>query len=73
MMSLFDEVSGISESGVRVKCSNLVIEKYLQAVKMLIRARSLVPEHPELHVRIAHLRNTGKISPNLTLLFDVSC
>ena len=52
--------------------SNLATEKYLQAVKMLIRARSLDPEHPDLHVRIAHLRNTGKINPSLTPLVDDS-
>ncbi|KAJ8597054.1 N-terminal acetyltransferase A, auxiliary subunit [Rhizopogon salebrosus TDB-379] len=39
-------------------------KKYLQAVKMLTRARSLDPDHPDLHVRIAHLRNTVSSLPD---------
>jgi hypothetical protein len=73
MMSPFDEVSGITEPGVTGEISNLATEKYLQAVKMLTRARSLDPDHPDLHVRIAHLRNTGKNGPNSMLSFDFCC
>lgn len=38
-------------------------KKYLQAVRMLVRAHSLDPEHPDLHSRIAHLRNTVSFLP----------
>lgn len=38
-------------------------KKYLQAVRMLVRAHSLDPEHPDLHSRIAHLRNTVSLLP----------
>jgi hypothetical protein len=37
-----------------------------------MRAHSLDPEHPDLHWRIVHLRNTGKIDSNLTLFSDRS-
>lgn len=47
-------------------------EKYLQAVRMLTRAHSLDSEHPGLHSRIAHLRNTGKIDYKFALLSDRS-
>ncbi|KAG1885401.1 NMDA receptor-regulated protein 1-domain-containing protein [Suillus subluteus] len=38
-------------------------KKYLQAVRMLTRAHSLDSEHPDLHSRIAHLRNTVSSLP----------
>lgn len=38
-------------------------KKYLQAVRMLARAHSLDSEHPGLHSRIAHLRNTVSSLP----------
>lgn len=38
-------------------------KKYLQAVRMLTRAHSLDSEHPGLHSRIAHLRNTVSSLP----------
>ncbi|KAG2046531.1 N-terminal acetyltransferase A, auxiliary subunit [Suillus hirtellus] len=38
-------------------------KKYLQAVRMLTRARSLDSEHPGLHSRIVHLRNTVSSLP----------
>lgn len=38
-------------------------KKYLQAVRMLMRAHSLDSEHPDLHLRIAHLRNTVSSLP----------
>lgn len=38
-------------------------KKYLQAVRMLMRAHSLDSEHPDLHSRIAHLRNTVSSLP----------
>lgn len=38
-------------------------KKYLQAVGMLTRAHSLDSEHPDLHVRIAHLKNTVSSLP----------
>ncbi|KAG2089621.1 NMDA receptor-regulated protein 1-domain-containing protein [Suillus discolor] len=38
-------------------------KKYLQAVRMLTRAHSLDSEHPGLHSRIAHLRNTVSLLP----------
>ncbi|KAG1784583.1 NMDA receptor-regulated protein 1-domain-containing protein [Suillus plorans] len=38
-------------------------KKYLQAVGMLTRAHSLDSEHPGLHSRIAHLRNTVSSLP----------
>ncbi|PCH44761.1 N-terminal acetyltransferase A auxiliary subunit [Wolfiporia cocos MD-104 SS10] len=37
--------------------------KYLQAVRALNAARALDGEHPELHVRIAHLRRTISSAP----------
>lgn len=38
-------------------------KKYLQAVRMLTRAHSLDSEHPDLHSRIVHLRNTVSSLP----------
>ncbi|KAG1802371.1 NMDA receptor-regulated protein 1-domain-containing protein [Suillus variegatus] len=38
-------------------------KKYLQAVRMLARAHSLDSEHPGLHSRITHLRNTVSSLP----------
>ncbi|KAG2124195.1 NMDA receptor-regulated protein 1-domain-containing protein [Suillus clintonianus] len=38
-------------------------KKYLQAVRMLVRAHSLDAEHPDLHFRIVHLRNTVSSLP----------
>ncbi|KAG1732951.1 NMDA receptor-regulated protein 1-domain-containing protein [Suillus lakei] len=38
-------------------------KKYLQAVRMLMRAHSLDSEHPDLHLRIAHLRDTVSSLP----------
>lgn len=38
-------------------------KKYLQAVRMLMRAHSLDSEHPDLHWRIVHLRNTVSSLP----------
>jgi hypothetical protein len=52
--------------------SDSATEKYLQAVRMLTRAHSLDSEHPDLHWRVVHLRNTGKIDCNFTLLSDMS-
>ncbi len=34
--------------------------KYLQAAQALSRAKSLDAEHPEVHVRLVHLRKTGE-------------
>jgi peptide alpha-N-acetyltransferase len=38
-------------------------KKYLQAVRMLTRAHSLDSEHPDLHWRVVHLRNTVSSLP----------
>lgn len=38
-------------------------EKLLQAVRALKRAKSLDPEHPELHIRLVHCRLFGKLIP----------
>ena len=37
----------------------LLSEKLLQAVLALNRAKSLDPEHPELHIRLVHCRLSG--------------
>ena len=37
------------------------VEKYLQAVQALNRARGLSEEHPELHVRLVHFKKTRKL------------
>ena len=39
--------------------ADMLSEKYLQAVQALNRAKSLDAEHPQLHVRLVHLRTTG--------------
>ena len=39
----------------------MISEKYLQAIKSLLKARSLDPENPELHVRTVDLRQRGTI------------
>jgi peptide alpha-N-acetyltransferase len=41
-----------------------VTEKYLQAIKSLLKARSLDPENPELHIRTVDLHNRGSIHPS---------
>ncbi|CCM05111.1 uncharacterized protein FIBRA_07318 [Fibroporia radiculosa] len=38
-------------------------KKYLQAVKALNSAKALSPEHPELHVRLAHFQKTMSSAP----------
>ena len=41
------------------RLANMITEKYLQAVQALNRAKTLDAEHPQLHVRLVHLRTTG--------------
>ena len=57
-MSLSEEVS-IYFQIPRYSVANVDIEKYLQAVQALNRARAIDENHPELHVRLVHFKKTG--------------
>ena len=57
-------VSSLLSSSRRQHQHVVVTEKYLQAVKSLLKARSLDSENSELHVRTADFRDRGSIHPS---------
>jgi peptide alpha-N-acetyltransferase len=63
-MCLSVGVSSSLSSSRRQHQHVVVTEKYLQAVKSLLKARSLDSENPELHVRTADFQNRGSIHPS---------
>jgi hypothetical protein len=64
----FGEVSFLSTSIVYFTVFNHdLAEKLLQAVAALSRASGLNRDHPELHIRLVDVKQTGKLVSSLDL------